>query len=72
MTETWAWGRKAEDLVDRSASPWDSATRRPNHVDKRRAWRRALLAEENHALLRPGVTGAEIQAAADGLLSLAA
>jgi hypothetical protein len=43
MTEAWAWGRKAEDLVDRSASPWDSASRRPSHADKRRAWRRALL-----------------------------
>ena len=72
MTEAWAWGRKAEDLVDRSASPWDSALRRPSHADKRRAWRRALLAEEIHAVLRPGVTEAEIQAAAERLLSLAA
>src|SRR5581483_10918709 len=23
MTEAWAWGRKDEELVDRSASPWD-------------------------------------------------
>jgi hypothetical protein len=72
MTEAWAWGRRAEDLVDRSASPWDSASRRPSHADKRRAWRRALLAEEIHAVLRPGVTEAEIQAAADRLLNLAA
>src|SRR3954470_7780574 len=35
MTEAWAWGRKAEDLVDRSASPWDSATRRPSRADQR-------------------------------------
>ena len=72
MTEAWAWGRRAEDLVDRSASPWDSPARRPSHADKRRAWRRALLAEEIRAALRPGVTEAEIQAAADRLLSLAA
>ena len=72
MTEAWAWGRKAEDLVDRSASPWDVASRRPSHADKRRAWRRELLGEEIRAVLRPGVTEEEIQAAADRLLSLAA
>ena len=72
MTEAWAWGRKAEDPVDRSASPWDSPLRRPSHADKRRAWRRALLAEEIHAVLRPGVTEGEIQALAARLLSLAA
>jgi DDE superfamily endonuclease len=72
MTEAWAWGRGAEELVNRSASPWDSATRRPSHADKRRAWRQALLREEIRAVLRPGVTEAEIQAAAERLLSLAA
>ena len=72
MTEAWAWGRKAEDLVDRSASPWDKASRRPSHADKRRAWRRELLGEEIRAALRPGVTEEEIQATAERLLSLAA
>jgi hypothetical protein len=72
MTEAWAWGRKDEELVDRSASPWDKASRRPSHADKRRAWRCALLGEEIRAVLRPGVTEGEIQAAADRLLSLAA
>jgi DDE superfamily endonuclease len=72
MTEAWAWGRKEEDLVDRSASPWDKASRRPSHADKRRAWRRELLREEIRAFLRPGVTEQEIQAAAERLLSLAA
>jgi hypothetical protein len=72
MTEAWAWGRKDEELVDRSGSPWDSSSRRPSHADKRRAWRRELLGEEIRAVLRPGVTEEEIQAAADRLLSLAA
>ena len=72
MTEAWAWGRKAEDLVDRSASPWDSTLRRPSHADKRLAWRRELLGEEIRAALRPGATEAEIQAMAERLLSLAA
>lgn len=72
MTEAWAWGRKDEELVDRSASPWDKASRRPSHADKRRAWRRALLGEEIRAALRPGVTDMEIQATAERLLNLAA
>ena len=72
MTEAWAWGREEEDLVDRSASPWDEPTRRPSHADKRRAWRRELLGAEIRAALRPGVTEAEFQAVAERLLSLAA
>jgi hypothetical protein len=72
MTEAWAWGRKDEELVDRSTSPWDKASRRPSHADKRRAWRRELLGEEIRAVLRPGVTEEEIQATAERLLSLAA
>jgi hypothetical protein len=72
MTEAWAWGRSLSELVDRSASPWDSALRRPSHADKRRAWRRELLGEEIRAALRPGGTAAEIQATAERLLSLAA
>jgi hypothetical protein len=72
MTEVWAWGRKEEELVDRSASPWDKVSRRPSHADKRRAWRRELLGEEIRAVLRPGVTEQDIQAAADRLLILAA
>jgi hypothetical protein len=55
----------------RSASPWDDEPRRPSHADKRRAWRRELLAAEIHAGLRQGATAEEI-AAAERLLSLAA
>jgi hypothetical protein len=72
MTEAWAWGRPAEELVDRSASPWDSPLRRPSHADKRRAWRRAQLGEEIRAVLRPAATEAEIHAVAERLLGLAA
>jgi hypothetical protein len=72
LTEAWAWTRSVDELVDRSASPWDSPLRRPSHADKRRAWRRALLGEEIRAALRPGITEEEIQATAERLLSLAA
>lgn len=72
LTEAWAWGRGEDALVDRSASPWDSTSRRPSHADKRRAWRRELLGEEIRATLRPGVSESEIQATAERLISLAA
>src|SRR5262249_30622342 len=72
MTGGGAWGGRADELVARSDSPWDSPLRRPSHADKRRAWRRALLGEEIRAALRPGVTAEEMQATAERLLSLAA
>jgi hypothetical protein len=72
-TEAWAWNRGAEELVGhRSASPWDDEARRPSHADKRRAWRRELLRNEIQAALRPGTSEAELQAAAERLLDLAA
>jgi hypothetical protein len=72
MTEAWAWGRTQDDLVDRSASPWDVGTRRPSQADKRNALRRALLGEELRELLQPGTTKVDIEATAERLLSLAA
>ena len=72
MTEAWAWGRDGGDLVDRKESPWDDPNRRPSHADKRRAWRRELLADEIRGVLRPGVTEEEIRAVAERLLALAA
>jgi len=72
LTEAWAWRRSETELVDRSDSPWDSPTRRPSHADKRRAWRREMLAGEILAIVRAGPSDAEIQAAADRLLRLAA
>jgi hypothetical protein len=72
ITEAWAWDHPAEDLVDRANSPWDDASRRPSHADKRRAWRKELLREEIHATLRARPSDAEIQAAAERLLALAA
>ena len=73
MAEAWAWEQGQGELVGhRSASPWDDGARRPSHADKRRAWRRELLAEQIHAVLRPGLTEQEIRDAAEQLLNLAA
>jgi hypothetical protein len=71
--EVWAWGRREEGLAGRRwASPWDGEPRRPSHAGKRRAWGGELLAEEIRGVLRPGLTGREIAAAAERLLNLAA
>ena len=73
MTEAWAWNRAAMALVGhRAASPWEDGSRRPSHADKRRAWRADLLGAEIRAVLRAGATEAEIAAATERLLGLAA
>lgn len=73
MTEAWAWARSAKELAGhRSASPWDDESRRPSHADKRWAWRRELLGNEIRAVLRPGATEQELQAAAERMLNLVA
>lgn len=73
MTEAWAWCRVKEELVGhRSASPWDDGPRRPSHADKRRAWRRELLAAEIRAAVPAGADEAEIDRALVRLLDLAA
>jgi hypothetical protein len=73
MTEAWAWNRSEAELVaHRSASPWDDRPRRPSHADKRRAWRRELLAEEFEVALPVGADSQEIRNLAERLLNLAA
>jgi len=73
MTEAWAWSRSEDELVaHRSASPWDDKPRRPSHADKRRAWRRELLAQDIEAVLLVGTEHARIHELAERLLDLAA
>jgi hypothetical protein len=73
LTEAWAWDLDEGDLVGhRSESPWDDKPRRPSHADKRRAWRRELLAREIDAVLPDGADGEEIRDLAERLLNLAA
>ena len=49
LVEAWAWGQRKGRLVDRSASPWDDASRRPSHADRRRALQRQGLHAEYQA-----------------------
>jgi hypothetical protein len=46
LIELWAWHKSMKKLVDRSVSPWDDATRRPSHADRRNAMRRECLENE--------------------------
>lgn len=72
LVEVWAWDREEEELVDRSASPWDAEWRRPSHADRRKALlRQALRAEIQAATSGPGQT-AKLKALAERLLLLAA
>jgi DDE superfamily endonuclease len=46
LVELWGWNRPAAEMSDRSASPWDDASRRPSHADRRKALQREMLQEE--------------------------
>lgn len=49
LVELWAWQRPARELTDRKDSPWDQATRRPSHADRRKALQRLCLEQEYQA-----------------------
>ncbi len=70
--ELWAWDRSHEELVDRSASPWDETARRPSHVDKRRALQREMLRAEILAVLADGPDEEGFRKLAERLLDLVA
>jgi DDE superfamily endonuclease len=46
LIELWAWAKPKKELVDRRASPWDDADRRPSHADRRNAMRRQCLEDD--------------------------
>jgi hypothetical protein len=72
LVELWAWDRPEEDLVDRSASPWDAEWRRPSHADRRKALLRQVLRAEIQAAASGPNQTAQLKALAERLLLLAA
>lgn len=72
LVELWAWEKPAEEIRDRTASPWDTEDRRPSHADRRNALRRICLKNElleahlQHQISKP------IQELLNVLVSLAA
>jgi hypothetical protein len=72
VVETWAWDKAEEELVDRSASPWDNQPRRPSHNDKRKALQREVLRNEIEEALAGRPTKERFRELAERLLALAA
>jgi hypothetical protein len=72
LVAAWAWARPQEELVDRSASPWDSQPRRPSAADKRKALQREILWAEIEAVLSGRPTKEGFRALAHRLLEMVA
>jgi DDE superfamily endonuclease len=72
LVEAWAWNKPEEELVDRSASPWDSEPRRPSHADKRQALQGEVLQKEIQEALSGRPNKGKMRELAQRLLQLAA
>ena len=72
LIELWAWHKPRKVLVERSASPWDDALRRPSHADRRNALRRQCLQEEFQHEAAAGGLSPKIRRAFRRLTKLAA
>ena len=72
LIEVWAWGRPEASLCDRSDRPWDDASRRPSHADRRRALQRAMMDEEYQRLDVPQPWSRKIRHLLDGVARLVA
>lgn len=71
LVELWAWNKPKALLCDRSDSPWDDATRRPSHADRRKALQRTILQFQFSTITRCRRTTQKIAAFARQLVKLA-
>lgn len=71
LTELWAWDRPVEQLVDRSASPWDHQPRRPSHADRRKALQRECLLQEFQDAVQDPQPNRKLQQLCQRLIELA-
>jgi DDE superfamily endonuclease len=72
LIELWAWPKSHGQLCDRRDSPWDDASRRPSHADRRNALRRECLRHEFQQVGRRRRLTPKIQALLHRLLELVA
>lgn len=72
LVEAWAWNKRADEIRDRAACPWDDATRRPSHADRRKALARQTLQRELSAAHILHQINEPIQKLLETLSSLAA
>lgn len=71
LVELECWDLPSERLVDRSDRPWDNASRRPSHADRRRRICREMLGQEFLADLPKAPDDRNIRARFERLLALA-
>jgi hypothetical protein len=71
QVEAWAWDKEEEELVDRSASPWDGRPRRPSHADKRKALQREVLRNKFRLTLAETLDAEKIEEVIESLLDMA-
>ena len=73
LVEFWAWDQKHErQLVDRRDSPWDDATRRPSHANRRNALKQLILRNELSAITTDWSLPRKIIQLTKSLMALAA
>lgn len=72
LVECWAWHKPVEEIRDRRDSPWDDATRRPSHADRRKALRCQILQHEYRQLSGAQRMSSKIRELYQRLLKLAA
>jgi len=72
LVELWAWDKSDDLLVDRSDSPWDDATRRPSHANRRKALRQQILRNELSEITTLWSLPRKIIQLAENLMALAA
>jgi hypothetical protein len=71
LVECWAWNKPAEEIRDRSDSPWDDPQRRPSHADRRKALRREILQNEYLSLSAAHRLSSKVRCLYESLLQLA-
>lgn len=72
LIEVWGWDRSEGSLCDRVDRPWDDASRRPSHADRRRALQREMVAEEYQRLELPTPWSEKIRDLLAGVVKLVA
>lgn len=72
LVELWSWNQPAEQLVDRSDSPWDDPDRRPSHANRRKALRKQILRSELSTITTNWSLPRKIIQLTESLMALAA
>lgn len=71
LVELCCWEMPKSALTDRRDRPWDNASRRPSHADRRRTISREMLQKQFHTVLPPLPNKHKFQTLLETLLALA-